>query len=168
MKKGTKKNKVRVAVIMGSKSDADQLKPCGRILREFGVGFEVRVLSAHRTPEDAVKYVKSAASRGIEVVIAAAGAAAHLAGVCAAHTDLPVIGVPMESGALRGFDSLLSTVQMPPGVPVACVAIGSMGAKNAAYLALRIMALKDAALRDALAGFKASTREDILKTGVEL
>src|SRR3989338_10283889 len=132
-----------VAILMGSDSDAPLLKPCGDLLRELGIPFKARVLSAHRTPDEAVEFVKSAKQNGIKVIIAAAGGAAHLAGVAAAHTLLPVIGIPIETSSLKGIDSLLSTVQMPAGTPVATVAIGSGGVKNAAFLAARIIALQD-------------------------
>src|SRR5712692_5913444 len=121
-----------VIVLMGSKSDWEVMRQCDEVLASFGVARECRVLSAHRTPKETAEYVSGAADRGVEVVIAAAGGAAHLAGVCAAHTLLPVLGVPMESAALKGLDSLLSTVQMPGGVPVATFAIGKPGAINAA------------------------------------
>ena len=163
-----KKQKTRVAILMGSASDSETLKGCADVLKAFGVGYIARVLSAHRTPHETAEFVESAKSRGIEVLIAAAGGAAHLAGVAAAHTDLPVIGVPVESKSLKGLDSLLSTVQMPAGVPVATVAIGSSGAKNAAYLAVRILALGDAALATKLGAFKKSMRREILRTQLDL
>ena len=163
-----KKESVRVAILMGSASDSDTLKGCTEVLKEFGVGYDARVLSAHRTPHDTADYVESAKSRGVEIIIAAAGGAAHLAGVAAAHTDLPVIGVPVESKSLKGLDSLLSTVQMPAGIPVATVAIGSSGAKNAAYLAVRILALNDPKLAAKLVSFKKTMREEILKTKLDL
>lgn len=163
-----KKASGRVAILMGSASDSDTLKGCVEVLKKFGVSYEARVLSAHRTPHDTAEFVESAKSRGVEIIIAAAGGAAHLAGVAAAHTDLPVIGVPVESKSLKGLDSLLSTVQMPAGVPVATVAIGSSGAKNAAYLAVRILALGDAKLASRLVSFRRSMREDILKTKLDL
>lgn len=163
-----KKSPLRAVILMGSANDADQLKPCGQVFKEFGIPYEARVLSAHRTPVETVEYIAEAEARGCEVVIAAAGGAAHLAGVCAAHTLLPVIGIPVESKSLKGLDSLLSTVQMPPGIPVATVAIGGMGSKNAAYLAIRIMALKDKALAQKLRGFKEQMRRDILNSTVEV
>jgi phosphoribosylaminoimidazole carboxylase PurE protein len=132
---------VLVAVIVGSASDADQIAGCREALGRLGIGHEARVISAHRTPTELADYLGGLEGRGIQIVIAAAGMAAHLAGVAAAHTTLPVLGVPMASGALQGIDALLSTVQMPPGVPVATLGIGSPGAKNAAYLAARILAL---------------------------
>lgn len=162
------KGKIRVAILMGSASDSDTMKGTTDVLKEFGIGYEARVLSAHRTPHETAEYVEAAKDRGVEVIVAAAGGAAHLAGVTAAHTDLPVIGVPIESKSLKGLDSLLSTVQMPAGIPVATVAIGSAGAKNAAYLAVRIMALSDKALETKLKEFKAGMRRDILKTKLDI
>ncbi len=138
-----------VAVIMGSKSDTEALKPTLEILTQLGIGYEVNVISAHRTPEKARQYGLSAREKGIEVIIAAAGAAAHLPGVLASWTTLPVIGVPLAGTALNGVDALYSIVQMPGGIPVACVAIGSAGAKNAAYLAAQILGLKYDEIRKA-------------------
>jgi 5-(carboxyamino)imidazole ribonucleotide mutase len=129
-------------VVMGSRSDAEALQPTLEILTRFGIDHEVNVISAHRTPEKARQYALSARERGIEVIIAAAGGAAHLPGVLASWTTLPVIGVPLASNDLKGVDALYSIVQMPAGIPVACVAIGSAGAKNAAYLAAEILGLK--------------------------
>ena len=131
-----------IGVIMGSASDSDAMRGCIDVLEEFDIPYEVKVLSAHRTPDLTRKYVVSAADRGIEVIIAGAGWAAHLAGFMAAHTTLPVIGVPIDSSPFKGIDALLSTVQMPPGIPVATVAVGSGGAKNAAVFAAQILALK--------------------------
>ena len=131
-----------VAVIMGSKSDAEAMQPTLDILTQLGIDYEVNVISAHRTPEQARQYGISAKERGIEVIIAAAGGAAHLPGVLASWTVLPVIGVPMAAGELKGVDALYSIVQMPAGIPVATVAIGSSGAKNAAYLAAEILGIK--------------------------
>lgn len=130
----------KVLILMGSDSDFDTMKKAAKVLKEMGIPFELDVCSAHRTPDRAKKYAEEAEARGIEVIIAAAGMAAHLAGFIAAHTTLPVIGVPVASGALNGFDSLLSTVQMPPGIPVATVAIN--GAENAGWLACQILSLK--------------------------
>jgi 5-(carboxyamino)imidazole ribonucleotide mutase len=127
---------------MGSKSDTEALQPTLEILNQLGIEHEVNVISAHRTPEKARQYALDAAERGIEVIIAAAGGAAHLPGVIASWTSLPVIGVPLSSSELKGVDALYSIVQMPAGIPVACVAIGSAGAKNAAYLAAEILGLK--------------------------
>jgi 5-(carboxyamino)imidazole ribonucleotide mutase len=154
---------VLVAVIMGSKSDWDVMRQTAVTLADFGVQHECRVLSAHRTPAETADYVGQAESRGVEVVIAAAGGAAHLAGVCAAHTVLPVLGVPMESAALKGMDSLLSTVQMPSGIPVGTLAIGAAGARNAALLAIAILANSRPELREKLRAFRASQKEKILK-----
>ncbi len=140
---------------MGSDSDLSVMQSCVDQLREFGIEPTVRILSAHRTPQAAAEFAQTAETRGVKVVIAAAGMAAHLAGAMAAWTALPVIGVPLTSeGGLAGLDALLSTVQMPPGVPVATVAIGKAGAKNAAILAVQILALADPALRDKLLQFR--------------
>jgi phosphoribosylaminoimidazole carboxylase PurE protein len=139
---------------MGSDSDWDVMSAAAKRLDEFGVAHEVRVTSAHRSPEQTAQYVAGARGRGLQVIIAGAGAAAHLAGVAAAHTTLPVIGVPLDATGLRGLDALLSTVQMPAGVPVATVAIGAAGADNAAILAVQILALADDALAEKLAAFK--------------
>lgn len=143
----------QVAVVMGSTSDWPTMKPCSEILEQFGIPHECRVMSAHRTPDLTSEYVSAAESRGIRVIIAAAGGAAHLAGVCAAHTVLPVLGVPMPS-VLDGVDSLLSTVQMPGGIPVGTLAIGRAGAKNAGLLAAAILGTGDESLRDALKEFR--------------
>ena len=143
-----------VIVLMGSKSDWETMRHAAETLAQFGVPHECRVLSAHRTPADTAEYVSHAESRGVEVVIAAAGGAAHLAGVCAAHTLLPVLGVPMESASLKGMDSLLSTVQMPIGIPVGTLAIGKPGAINAALLAVSILANKHPDLREKLRAFR--------------
>ncbi|MBI4668620.1 MAG: 5-(carboxyamino)imidazole ribonucleotide mutase [Elusimicrobia bacterium] len=136
-----KAQKPVIAILMGSESDRPVMDQAGAVLRERGLLFETRVLSAHRQPNEVAKFAKGARGRGIRVIIAGAGLAAHLAGAAAANTTLPVIGVPLSSGPLNGLDALLSTVQMPAGVPVATVAIG--GAKNAAYLALRILSIKE-------------------------
>ncbi|HEV3330354.1 MAG TPA: 5-(carboxyamino)imidazole ribonucleotide mutase [Bryobacteraceae bacterium] len=152
-----------VAVIMGSKSDWEVMRQADELLTKFEVPHECRVLSAHRTPTETAQYVSSAESRGMEVIIAAAGGAAHLAGVCAAHTVLPVLGVPMESAALKGMDSLLSTVQMPAGIPVGTLAIGPAGARNAALLAVAILANSRPELRDRLRRFRAEQSEKVLR-----
>src|SRR6266853_2012002 len=144
-----------VAVIMGSKSDWEVMRQAGAVLTKFEIAHECRVLSAHRTPTETAEYVSGAEARGMEVIIAAAGGAAHLAGVCAAHTVLPVLGVPMESAALRGLDSLLSTVQMPAGIPVGTLAIGKAGATNAALFAIEILANGRPELRKKLRDFRA-------------
>src|SRR5690349_13772588 len=152
-----------VAVIMGSKSDWETMRQADEVLTSFGVAHECRVLSAHRTPVQTAEYVGGAEARGVEVIIAAAGGAAHLAGVCAAHTVLPVLGVPMESASLKGMDSLLSTVQMPAGIPVGTLAIGPAGARNAALLAVAILANSRPELRDKLRKFRTEQKEKILK-----
>ena len=152
-----------VAVIMGSKSDWEVMRQADEVLTKFEVAHECRVLSAHRTPAETAQYVSAAESRGMEVIIAAAGGAAHLAGVCAAHTVLPVLGVPMESASLKGMDSLLSTVQMPAGIPVGTLAIGPAGARNAALLAIAILANSRPELRDRLRRFRAEQSEKVLR-----
>ena len=143
-----------VGVVMGSKSDNEALKPALEILDQLGIDYEVNVISAHRTPEKARQYGLSAQENGIEVIIAAAGGAAHLPGVLASWTILPVIGVPLASSELKGIDALYSIVQMPAGIPVASVAIGSTGAKNAAYLAAEILGLKYDNIRKAYQKFR--------------
>jgi 5-(carboxyamino)imidazole ribonucleotide mutase len=148
---------IKVGILTGSPSDLNVVRKAQEVLEQLGVGCELKVLSAHRTPERVQAYVTEAPSRGIEVLIACAGLAAHLAGAVAAQTMLPVIGVPLASGALNGFDALLATVQMPPGTPVATVGVDN--AKNAAYLAARILALHDPELRAALE----NDREEQLK-----
>lgn len=145
----------QVAVIMGSKSDLPSLKGAFDTLRNFNIPFEARVISAHRTPDTAAEYAKSAESRGIKIIICAAGMAAHLAGVIAAHTVLPVIGIPMASEPFSGFDALLAMVQMPPGIPVSTVTAGPAGAKNAALSAVAILALSDPDLNARLKAFRA-------------
>ncbi len=151
-----------VAVIMGSKSDWETIKHASETLTRFGVPHESRVLSAHRTPQAATEFASGASARGLKVIIAAAGGAAHLAGVLAAHTLLPVLGVPMESQMLRGMDSLLSTVQMPAGIPVGTLAIGKAGAINAALLAIAILALQRPDLEEKLDAFRKEQAETIL------
>jgi 5-(carboxyamino)imidazole ribonucleotide mutase len=148
---------------MGSKSDWGTMRQAAELLEEFGVDHECRVLSAHRTPAETAEYVGQAEGRGIEVVIAAAGGAAHLAGACAAHTLVPVLGVPMESATLKGLDSLLSTVQMPAGIPVGTLGIGAAGARNAALLAIAILANSRPELRERLRQFRAKQSEKVLK-----
>jgi phosphoribosylaminoimidazole carboxylase PurE protein len=153
---------------MGSDSDLPTMAECARVLEDYGVEYDVRVLSAHRSPEHATAFAREAEGRGLKVIIAGAGGAAHLAGVVAAHSTLPVIGVPIESSPLGGFDALLSTVQMPPGVPVATVGVGSMGAKNAAHLAVAILALGDTALKTRLTDKRRKMSEDVLKKSESL
>jgi len=141
--KSAKKEKVLVSVVMGSDSDLPIMTEVTKILEEFSIGHELILTSAHRTPERTTKFAKAAAKRGVKVIIVGAGAAAHLAGVIAAQTPLPVIGIPIDATSLHGLDALLSTIQMPGGVPVAAMAIGKAGAKNAALFAIRILALAD-------------------------
>jgi len=144
-----------VAVVMGSDSDMDVMRSCIEQLEDFGIKPTVRIISAHRTPQIAAEFAKNAAEKDIKVIIAAAGMAAHLAGALAAHTSLPIIGVPLSSSSgLNGIDALLSTVQMPPGVPVATMAIGKAGARNAAVFTVQILALSDKNLREKLMEFK--------------
>ncbi len=157
--------KPKVAVLMGSTSDADIMKGCSELLTTLGISHEIKILSAHRTPDQTRDYALSASDRGIEVIIAAAGWAAHLAGVVAAHTCLPVIGVPIDSSPLKGFDALLATVQMPPGVPVATMAVGSGGAKNAAVLAAEILGLKHSAIAESLRGYREKITREALEKG---
>ncbi len=151
-----------VGIVMGSKSDWETMRHASETLTKFGVAHESRVLSAHRTPHAAVEWASSAMSRGMQVMIAAAGGAAHLAGVMAAHTIIPVLGVPMESASLKGMDSLLSTVQMPGGIPVGTLAIGKPGATNAALLAVAILALQHPDLRKKLEAFRAEQTAKVL------
>jgi len=155
--------KPRVGIVMGSASDKDKMRGCAEVLDELGIPYEVRVISAHRSPDLAVEYATTAQERGIEVIVAGAGWAAHLAGFMAAHTIVPVIGVPIDSSALQGLDSLLSTVQMPPGIPVATVSIGSGGARNAGYLAGEILGLKYPEIVEKLKKARARFREKIAK-----
>lgn len=157
---------MKVGIVMGSKSDLPVVEETIDVLKEFGVDLEVRVLSAHRTPTQAEEFAKTAEQRGLEVIIAAAGKAAHLAGVMAAGTPLPVIGIPMKTSDMGGLDSLLSTVQMPKGVPVATVAIG--GGKNAGLLAVQILSVKYPVLRQKFKQFKAKQAEEILRIDSEL
>jgi 5-(carboxyamino)imidazole ribonucleotide mutase len=143
---------IKISIVMGSKSDESIMKGASDILDEFGIGYEIKVLSAHRMPNKTIEFAKNASLKGIEVIIAGAGKAAHLPGVIASHTIIPVIGVPIKSDDLQGLDSLLSMVQMPPGIPVATVAIN--GSKNAGILALEILSLKDSEIRKKLIEFK--------------
>jgi len=154
-------DKLLVNILMGSKSDWDVMKNASDTLKDFGVPHESRVLSAHRTPQATSEYVSGAEGRGVEVIIAAAGGAAHLAGVCAAHTTLPVLGVPMES-KLLGLDSLLSTAQMPGGIPVGTLAVGKAGAVNAGLLAVAILANSRPDLREKLKKFRADQAAKVL------
>ncbi len=149
-----------VGVVMGSKSDTEKLKPTLDVLTQLGIDFEVNVISAHRTPEKARQYGQSARERGIEVIIAAAGGAAHLPGILASWTTLPVIGVPLVANELGGIDAFYSIVQMPAGIPVACVAVGAAGAKNAAYLAAEILGLKYENVRKAYETYRKELQGD--------
>lgn len=153
---------------MGSQSDLEIVKGAVGLLKEFKVGFEAKVLSAHRSPKELVAYVESAPKRGIKVFIAAAGGAAALAGVIVSHTTLPVIGIPIETKSLKGLDSLLSTVQMPAGVPVACMAIGKTGAKNAAIFALEILGIRDKNIQSRLIKYKKEMRLAIKQIKIKL
>jgi 5-(carboxyamino)imidazole ribonucleotide mutase len=153
-----------VAVVMGSKSDWETMRHAADLLREFEIPFETRIVSAHRTPEMLTIFAKNAESRGVQVIIAGAGGAAHLPGMLAAHTHLPILGVPIRSRALNGVDSLLSIVQMPAGVPVMTLAIGEPGAKNAAIAAASILALKDETIRQKLIDFRRNQTEQVLHT----
>jgi 5-(carboxyamino)imidazole ribonucleotide mutase len=155
-----------VGVIMGSKSDWDTMRHAAETLEEFGVPHECRVWSAHRTPRETSDYAAGAAARGLEVIIAGAGGAAHLAGVIAAHTVLPVLGVPMQSAALNGIDSLLSTVQMPKGIPVATFAIGEAGARNAGLFAVSILAVGRPELRARLHAFREQQAQKVRDTAL--
>jgi phosphoribosylamine--glycine ligase len=159
LRKGNKGNNQpnqspKVGIVMGSDSDLNVMKETALVLKQFEIPFEMTVASAHRSPKKAAKFAASAHKRGIKVIVAGAGHAAHLAGNIAAYTSLPVIGVPIDSSCLQGLDALLSTVQMPPGVPVATVSIGKSGAKNAGILAVQILALKDSTLAKKLETYK--------------
>ena len=155
-----------VGILMGSDSDLAVMEKAAEVLKQLNIPYEMDISSAHRLPEKTAEYAKSARERGIEVIIAGAGMAAHLAGVIAAHTTLPVIGVPIKSGALNGLDSLCSTVQMPPGIPVATVAID--GAKNAAYLACSILSIKYPEVADILESFRAKTKKALMEISEQL
>jgi phosphoribosylaminoimidazole carboxylase PurE protein len=162
-------SKKMVAVVMGSDSDMNVMQSCIDQLASFDIEPVVRIISAHRTPEIAADFAENAAQKGIKVVIAAAGMAAHLAGALAARTTLPIIGVPLSSSAgLGGVDALLSTVQMPPGVPVASMGIGKAGAKNAALFAIQILALSDEKLREKLAEFKKAQKKKVIEKDATL
>lgn len=158
----------KISIIMGSSSDMKTLREAINFLKEYRIGFEVKVLSAHRTPKALEAYVESAAKKGIKVFIAAAGGSAALAGVVAAHTTIPVIGIPIETKSLKGLDSLLSTVQMPAGIPVASMTIGKAGAKNAAIFALEILSTSDKKIAQKLAKHRKVMRVKIVKTKVKI
>jgi 5-(carboxyamino)imidazole ribonucleotide mutase len=153
---------VRVGIIMGSKSDQPTMQHAAEVLKELGVGYEMKVVSAHRTPEWMMEYAKAAEGRGLEVIIAGAGGAAHLPGMVASLTVLPVLGVPVQRQALSGLDSLLSIVQMPGGVPVGTLAIGKAGAVNAGVLAATILGVKDAAIREKVRAYKAAATAKVM------
>ncbi len=153
----------KVLIIMGSDSDLPIMEEAERILKEFKIPYDITITSAHRSPDRTVKLTRDAEKKGIEVIIAGAGAAAHLAGVIAAHTILPVIGVPIDSSPLKGIDALFSTVQMPPGIPVATMAIGKAGAKNAAILAAQILRTKNSGLTKTLRSYKKKMAEEVLR-----
>lgn len=152
-----------VAIVMGSRSDLPEMEGCVKVLRDFGVGYELEVLSAHRSPEAVASFAKSVVDRGLKVIIAGAGGAAHLAGAIASHTILPVIGVPIRTKVFKGIDSYLSTLQMPGGVPVATMAIGKAGAKNAAILALEILGTSDPKVQKKLEIYKKSLASSVRK-----
>ena len=152
---------LRVGIVVGSESDLPVMRLCGQVLDSYGIGWEIGVMSAHRAPDVVQAYAVAARGRGIRVLVAAAGAAAHLPGVLASQTTLPVIGVPLAATPLNGFDSLLSIVQMPPGIPVATVAVGEMGARNAAHLAAEILAVGDATGAEAILKERARMHERI-------
>jgi phosphoribosylaminoimidazole carboxylase PurE protein len=153
---------------MGSQSDLEIVQEAINLIKEFKVGFEVKVLSAHRTPKELARYVEAAQKEGTKIFIAASGGAAALAGVTASHTTLPVIGIPIETKSLKGIDSLLSTVQMPTGIPVACMAIGKSGAKNAAIFALEILGITDKKIKSKLSGYKKKMRAKIKKIKIKV
>ncbi len=159
---------MKVALLMGSDSDFDRLESCVKTLKELEVECEVRVLSAHRTPAALIEYVEQAPARGVRLFLCAAGGAAHLAGVVAAHTDLPVLGIPMDNPPLGGLDALLATVQMPGGVPVATFGVGAGGPVNAGLFAARVLALSDAALSKRVAGYRAAQAEGVAKKDARL
>ncbi len=158
----------KISIIMGSQSDLKNLQEAISLLKEFKVSFEVKVLSAHRTPKELAEYVKEAPKRGVKVFIAAAGGAAALAGVIASHTILPVIAIPIETKSLKGLDSLLSVVQMPAGIPVACMAIGKAGAKNAAIFALEILGITDKKIQSKLGAYKKQMKTKVIRAKIKL
>jgi len=157
-----------VGIVMGSDSDLPVMQEAQKVLADFGVQSSVQILSAHRTPDLASDYAKKASQKGVKILIAGAGMANHLAGAMAANTTLPVIGVPLEASSLNGLDALLSTVQMPPGVPVATVAVGRAGAKNAGYLAVEILALSDPKLSGQLAAYRKKLKESVVAKNKDL
>lgn len=157
----------RVGILMGSQSDAVVMRQAAQILSDFGVSWEMKVLSAHRTPEETREYAQTAEERGIDILIAGAGFAAHLAGVLAAHTTLPILGIPLDPSALKGVDSLYSTVQMPGGIPVATFTIGKAGAKNAALFAVQILSVSDSELRTKLKRYRETMRKEVLSVELD-
>ena len=159
---------LEVAVIMGSDSDLPVVEAAFPIFEKFGINYTKNVMSAHRTPHDVIEFIKNSENNGCKVFIAAAGMAAHLAGALAAHTVRPVIGIPIESGGMGGIDSLLSTVMMPPGVPVATVAVGKSGAKNSAILAIQILATSNDELQQKLVKFKEDMKNEVLEKNAKL
>ncbi|MGB7911893.1 MAG: 5-(carboxyamino)imidazole ribonucleotide mutase [Desulfobaccales bacterium] len=159
---------VAVGIVLGSASDWPEVEPAAQLLKEWAIPFEVVVASAHRAPQRVQTYAREAAGRGLKVILAAAGMAAHLAGALAAATTLPVIGVPLPGSHLQGLDSLLATVQMPPGVPVAAMAIGKAGAKNAAIFAAQILALSDPRLKEVLARHKQELEQQVARQAEEI
>ena len=158
----------KISIIMGSQSDLETVQEAAKILKEFKAGFEIKVLSAHRSPKELAAYVETVPKKGVKVFIAAAGGAAALSGVIAALTTLPVIGIPIETKSLKGLDSLLSTVQMPAGIPVAAMAIGKSGARNAAIFALEILAVTDKKIQAKLISYKKGMRAKIKKTKINI
>ena len=156
-------NNIKVAIIMGSESDAEEMKPASEVLNELGIKNESRVISAHRTPDRLREYILNAEKNGVKVFIGGAGMAAALPGVIAAHTHLPVLGVPIESKSLKGMDSLLSIVQMPPGIPVGTLAIGSAGSKNAGLLAAAILSISDKELESKLKNYRKKQSDKVRK-----
>ena len=155
--------KPKVLIVMGSDSDLSLMEEAAKVLEHFHISYQMTISSAHRTPERTVSIVRNAEKNGIEVIIAGAGAAAHLAGVIASHTVLPVIGVPIDSSPLKGIDALFSTVQMPPGIPVAAMAIGKAGAKNAAIFAVEILGIKDPVITSSLKDYRKKMASEVLK-----
>jgi len=164
----TDKKKPVIGIIMGSKSDLEIMRETDLVLESLKIPFETTILSAHRTPDETTAYARKAEKRGLKVIIAGAGGAAHLAGVVTSHTLLPVIGVPIDSGPLKGLDALLSTVQMPGGIPVATVSIGKAGAKNAALLAAEILAIEDRALKTRLKRYRTRLAKAVLDNAKEM
>jgi len=155
--------KPKVLIVMGSDSDLSLMEEAAKVLEHFNISYQMTISSAHRTPERTVSIVRTAEKNGVEVIIAGAGAAAHLAGVIASHTVLPVIGVPIDSSPLKGIDALFSTVQMPPGIPVAAMAIGKAGAKNAAIFAVEILGIKDPVITSSLKDYRKKMASEVLK-----